>query len=237
MADPRALRFTPPPNTDPAQLDKAYLDFVDKLVARKLKGSDDVRMVSIDSLDELIGIFQRALCLRATHEGVVPEIGDMGGGHGKGYALVRESIFGMLDSIHRAGMGWACVAHTTVRTVMVDGKEVQVSGLAMSPSYMSALFRKCEHMMFIEHGVEARRGKPTEKMVAGKKRTSLGQVETVKVRKLKTRPGGLWQGGSTNDVKVRVPLKTEYVLPEVGGWDLLAKAYGEACDLLTQGTN
>ncbi len=235
VADPRALRFTPPPSTDPAQLDKAYLAFVDKLVARKLKGNNDVQMVCIDSLDELIGIFQRALCLRAASEGVVPEIGDIGGGHGKGYALVRESIFGMLDSIHRAGMGWACVAHTTIRTVTVDNKEVQVSGLAMSQSYMAALFRKCEHMMFIEKGVEVRRGKATEKVIAGKKRTTPGKVETVNVRKLKTRPGGLWQGGTTNDVKVRVPLKSEYVLPEVGGWDLLAKAYGEACDLLTKG--
>lgn len=236
VADPKAMRFTPPPNTDPAQLDKAYLAFVDKLVARKLKGSNDVQMVCVDTLDEMIGLFQKALCLREAIEGVVPEIGDVGGGHGKGYAIVRESIFGMLDRIYRAGMGWACIAHTIIKTVTVDGKEVQVSGLAMSQSYMSALFRKCEHMMFIEHGRQTVKLPDQVKTVGGKKRTVPGKSTSVKVRKLKTRPGGLWQGGSTNDVKVRVPLRDEYVLPKVGGWDLFTEAYVEACNLLTKTT-
>jgi len=233
VADPKALRFTPPAKIDPAQLDKAYLAFADGVVARKLAGSNDIQMVCVDSLDELIGIFQRALCLRSATGGVVPEIGDVGGGHGKGYALVREDIFGMLDKIYRAGMGWACVAHTTLKTVTVDGKEVQVSGLAMSQSYMSALFRKCEHMMFIEHGIQTIREPDTFKTIAGKKVKVPGKSVNQKVRKLKTRPGGLWQGGTTNDVKVRVPLKDEYILPKLGGWDLFTEAYEEACNLLT----
>lgn len=237
VADPQALRFTPPANTDPAQLDKAYLAFADKLIARKLGGRDDFKMVCVDSLDELIGIFQRALCLRAATDGMIPEIGDIGGGHGKGYAMVRESIFGMLDKIHRAGLGWACIAHTTIKTVTVDNKEVQVSGLAMSQSYMSALFRKCEHMMFIEHGIQVVPGKMVPVIVGARTINKPGKSTNQRVRKLKTRPGGLWQGGSTNDVKVRVPLKNEYILPKVGGWGLFAEAYEEACNLLTAGNN
>ncbi|KKK48310.1 hypothetical protein LCGC14_3146390, partial [marine sediment metagenome] len=149
-ADPQEIRFTPPPKTDLEVLDKAYLDFVDKIIARKLRGEDDIHMICIDTIDELISIFQHALCLREK----VLDVGDVGGGHGKGYFIVRDSIFGMLDKIHRAGMGWAIIAHTCLKTVTVGNEEKQVSGLAMSNSYMRSVFQKCEHMLFVEHGVK-----------------------------------------------------------------------------------
>ncbi len=231
VADPKALRFTPPPNTDPAQLDKAYLEFVDKLIARKLRGANDIRMIAIDTIDEMIGLFQKALCLRTNTD----DIGDVGGGHGKGYFMVRDSLFGMLDKVYRSGMGWAVIAHTATKTITVGKEERQVSGLAISPSYMRTLFQKCEHMMFVEHGIETAKGEEEVKVVKGKRIVKPGKMEVRKVRKLKTRPGGLWQGGDTNDVKVRVPLKEEYVLPKLAGWDLFDKAYGEAVTLLTNG--
>lgn len=230
VADPNALRFTPPPNTDPAEVDRAYIDFVKKLIARKKAGADDIRMVAIDTVDELIGIFQKALCLQTGFE----DIGDVGGGHGKGYAIVRERIFGMLDDLHRAGIGWAIVAHTATKTVKVGKEEKQISGLAVSDSYKRAIFQKCEHMIFIEKGVVTVQGKDEIKVVGGKKIKKPGVTKTEKVRKIKTSPGGLWQGGDTNDVKVRVPLPEELILPKVGGWDTFAKAYEEAVSLLTK---
>ena len=77
-ADPRAIRFTPPPATDPSVLDQAYLKFVDQIIARKLRGATDIQMIAIDTIDELIGIFQRALCIREKAQ----DVGDIGGGHG-----------------------------------------------------------------------------------------------------------------------------------------------------------
>ena len=188
-------------------------------------------MIAIDTIDELIGIFQRALCLREN----ASDVGDIGGGHGKGYFMVRDAIFGMLDKIYRAGMGWAIIAHTTTKTVTVGRDEKQVSGLAISDSYKRAVFQKCEHMLFVEHGVETVTGEKEIKVVKGKRIEKPGAKEIVKVRKLKTRPGGLWQGGDTNDVKVRVPIRDEMTLPKVGGWNLLAEAYEDACRLLTTG--
>ncbi len=228
-ADPRALRFTPPPETEPAVLDQAYLAFVDKLIARKLQGADDIRMICIDTIDELISIFQRALCIREN----ALDVGDVGGGHGKGYFIVRDLIFGMLDKIHRAGLGWAIIAHTCTKTVTVGKEEKQISGLAISSSYQRTVFQKCEHMLFVEHGVETVVGKKEIKVVGGKRIEKPGATKIVRVRKLKTKPGGLWQGGDTNDVKVRVPIKDEMILPQVGGWDLFTKAYEDACRLLT----
>ena len=234
VADPQALRFTPPADTDPKVLDQAYLAFVDQVVARKLRGATDIRMICIDTIDELIGIFQHALCLRTDTQ----DIGDVGGGHGKGYFMVRDSIFGMLDKIHRAGMGWAIIAHTRTKTVTVGKEERQVSGLSISDSYKCAVFQKCEHMLFVEHGVEKVTGAEEVNIVKGRRLVKKGATSTVKVRKLKTRPGGLWQGGDTNDVKVRVPIKDEIILPKVGGWDCFTKAYEDAvADLTKETTN
>jgi hypothetical protein len=223
------MRFTPPPNTPEEGLDKAYLDFVDKIIARKRAGKNDIRMVAVDTIDEMILLFQKALCLR---EGT-QDIGDVGGGHGKGYFIVRDAIFGMLDKVHRAGMGWAVIAHTKVKTVMVGQTEKQISALSISDSYKSALFQKCEHMLFVEHGVNLVEGEGETRVVKGKTLTKKGKTVTEKVRKLKTRPGGLWQGGDTNDVKVRVPLEEELILPKLGGWDLLGGAYEAAVGRLT----
>lgn len=231
MADPQALRWTAPPATDLKVLDKAYLEFVDKIVARKMRGATDIKMIAIDSIDEMILLFQKALCLRENTD----DVGEVGGGHGKGYFMVRDAIFGMLDKIYRSGMGWAIIAHTAIKTVKVGNEEKQISGLAMSSSYVRATFQKCEHMLFVEHGSETVVGEKEYKILNGRKIEKKGKTTTKKVRKLKTRPGGLWQGGDTNDVKVRVPLPNEIILPRLAGWDCLDEAYKGAVALLTKG--
>lgn len=230
VADPQAMRFTPPPNTPPAELDKAYLAVADRLIARRVAGKDDIRMVGIDSMDKMIAIFQRALCLRAGCE----DVGDYDGGHGKGYAVVRRDIFDMLDRLYQAGLGWAVIAHTSKTLVTVGKSEQLVTGLSMSRSYMAALFQECEHMLFVEHGIMSVPGKDTTSVVGGKRITKRGKPTSVPVRKLRARPGGLWMGGVTDDVKVRVPLPEEIVLPKVGGWYTLGAAYDEAVKTLVE---
>jgi hypothetical protein len=232
-ADPQALRFTPPPGTDPAALDQAYLTFVDKLIARRRKGATDIQMVCIDSIDELISIFQAALCLR---EGV-QDVGDACGGRGKGYSRVGESIFGMLDKVYRAGMGWAIIAHRKTKTIQVGKEEVQLTGLSVSDSYKALIFRKCEHMLAVEHGLEKTKGPDVVKKVGGREIRKPGKIEMRKVRKLKTGEGGLEVGSGKNDLKVRVPLPEEIILPKLGGWGVLDEAYRGAVDTLTKGND
>lgn len=228
-ADPQALRFTPPPKTPADVLDMAYLEFVDKIIARKLKGATDIRMIALDTLDEFVDIFLTALCLRKKVDDPI----DLKDGSGNGYTIVRKSLFGMLDKIHRAGIGWAIIAHTATKTVRVGAEEKQISTLAVSNSFKGAVFQKCEHMLFIEHGVEMVSGEVTAKVVNGKRYESKGKTTTEKCRKMKTRPGGLWQGGETQDVKVRVPLQSEIVLPPLKGWETFVDAYDAAVKKLT----
>lgn len=213
-------------------LDQAYLTFVDSIIARKMRGATDIEMICLDTIDEFIDIFLTALCLR---KGVDDPI-DLKDGSGNGYTIVRKSIFGMLDKIHRSGMGWAIIAHTRTKTIRIGGEEKQVSGLNVSDSFKGAVFQKCEHMLFVEHGVETVVGPEEVKVIKGKRLVRAGKTDVIKVRKLKTRPGGLWQGGDTNDVKVRVPIQDEIVLPKVGGWDCFTKAYEDAVAILTKET-
>jgi hypothetical protein len=230
VADPRAMRFSIPVTTDPAQADKAYLDFVDKIIARKIKGATDIKMVGFDSADELITLFQRALCLRENCQ----DVGDVGGGHGKGYAVVREAIANMLDRLHQAGLGWAIVAHTTTKTVTLNKEEIQVASLAVSDTYKSMLLRKCEHFLFVESGVELITPPPTIKTVKGRNIETVHAPEPKPCRYLKTAPGGIWRGAEAAELKVRVPLPERIKLPQLGGFETFSKAYNEAVSKLME---
>jgi energy-coupling factor transporter ATP-binding protein EcfA2 len=229
VADPQAIRFTPPTSVTPDELDRAYVDLVDRVVNQAIKSSRDIKMIVIDSLDEFIDIFLTALCLR---KGVSDPI-DLKDGSGNGYTIVRKDIFGMLDRIHRAGLGWALVAHTRCRIIRIGGEDRQQYGLAVSDSFKTATFQKCEHMLFVEHGIEQIEEPSKVRIIKGRRIESKSKTTTKQVRKLRTRPGGLWQGSETADVKVRVPLPNEIVLPASGGWDRFVAAYNDACATLT----
>jgi len=227
VADPRALRFTAPPELDIKDVPAAYEGMVDKTIA-SAKDSG-FTMIGIDTIDEFIDVFAEAFCARHN----IPDLLAYSGGDGNGYTIVRKQVFGLLDRVHRAGLGWAIIAHTTTKTVRSGGEEKEVTRLAVSDSFRAAIFKKCEHMLFIEHGVE-------EQTIPGKERTIKGKVikgkdrkEYQKVRVLKTRPGGLFMGGDAQDVKVRVPLPERMVLPEVGGYEVFDAAYSVAVGNLT----
>ncbi len=231
--DPQALRFTPPPNVAVADLDKAYLEFADKIVARKLAGNDDIKMVGIDSLDELIKVFQVAVVARAPE--AITHIGDVDGGHGKGYSTAGDPIWMMLDKIHRAGLGWALICQSRSKTITVDGKEKVINELAISDSYKSTVLAKCEHMLFLSRGIVTQPGPDIVTKVGNREIRRPGKRITTPVRKLRTNPGGVWRGEEAGEVKVRVPLSSELVIPKSGGWDVLAADYGQACTKLVQG--
>lgn len=224
VADPQALRYTAPATVPDAERDRAYIQMVDAIVARKLAGATDITMIGIDSYDAMVNTFQLALALRND----VADVGDVGGGHGKGYALVREAIFGMLKKAYRAGLGWAVIAHSVVKTVTVGREERQISSLAVSDSYKAAIFRECEHFLFVERGVELVARPPLVQIVKGQKITKEQDPETVAGRFLKTAPGGVWSGSEAKELKVRVPLPDKIRLPQTGGYGVFTEAYDNA---------
>lgn len=224
VADPKALRWTPPQDTDPAQRDKAYISFVDSIIARKLKGHDDIQMIGIDSFDELIETFLHALCLR---HGVNDPI-DLRDGSGNGYTVARKDLGSMLDRIHRAGLGWAIIAHSGEKTIRMNGEEKRISSLSMSDSFRGMVMRKCEHFLFLESGVEYIPQEPLKKTVKGRVMEIPQEAIQKPCRFLRTAPGGLWKGADATDLKVRVPLPDQIAIPPTGGYQVFAATYANA---------
>lgn len=227
--DPQAIVFQLPGHIAPGNQAKAYMDIVDKIADRRRKGKTDIEMLGIDSLDELIDIFLRDFCIK---HGIDDPL-DHNDGRGNGYTIVRKDIFGMLDTAHRAGLGWAVVSHIVEKTRRLGGDEKVVQSLAISDSFGSALRRKCEHMVFVDYGTSTEAAPTYTKVVAGKTIEIPGKVDLKPVRVLRTFPGGLWKGEQTGDIKVRVPLPDKTELPKVGGWSTLTEVYDKAIETLT----
>ncbi len=230
--DPRAICFTPDPDSTPeGDTATAYMTMMDTLIARRKKGAKDIEMIVFDTLDELIEIFLRDFCLKHTLEDPL----DYRSGEGNAYSIVRRDVFGMLDRAYKAGFGWTVLAHVTPKTIRHAGEERIVLSLSVSDSFRNALFRKCEHMMFMEYHTKSVPGEAKTITLNGKSRVIPGTPTQVECRILKTKPGGLWRGETTNEVKVRVPFPDATEIPQIGGWKVVSSAYDVAIKTLTQG--
>ncbi len=230
--DPRAICFTPDPDSTPeGETATAYMKMMDTLIARRKKGAKDIEMIVFDTLDELIEIFLRDFCLKHSLEDPL----DYRSGEGNAYSIVRRDVFGMLDRAYKAGFGWTVLAHVTPKTIRHAGEERIVMSLSVSDSFRNALFRKCEHMMFLEYHTKSVPGEAKTVTLSGKTRIIPGTPTQVECRILKTKPGGLWRGETTNEVKVRVPFPDSTEIPRLAGWDVVSSVYDEAIKTLTQG--
>lgn len=232
--DPRAICFTPDPDKTPeGETASAYMKMVDTLIARRKKGAKDIEMIVFDTIDELIEIFLRDFCLKHSLEDPL----DYRSGEGNAYSIVRRDLFGILDRAYKAGFGWTVLAHVTPKTIRHGGEDRVVMSLSISDSFRNSLFRKCEHMMFLEYHTKSIPGKVitfTSK-TGGKPLTVPGTPTQVECRILKTKPGGLWRGETTNEVKVRIPFPDSTEIPSFDGWKVLSSVYDEAIQTLTQG--
>lgn len=228
--DPRAICFTPDPDSTPeGETADSYMKMVDTLIARRKRGSKDIEMIVLDTIDELIEIFLLDFCLKHKLEDPL----DYKSGEGNAYSIVRKDVFGILSRAYKAGFGWAILAHVTPKTIRHGGEDRIVMSLAVSDSFRNAIFRKCEHMMFMDWHTVTTRGESTTRTVKGEKKTIPGVASQELGIILKTKPGGLWKGETTSDVKVRVPFPDSTEIPRLAGWDVVTKVYGEAIETLT----
>jgi hypothetical protein len=227
--DPQAGVYVVPNSVAPGQQAKAYKDMATRIIDRKRRGKNDIQMLGIDTIDKMIDLFLRDFCL---NKGIEDPL-EYKDGNGNAYTIVRQDIFGMLDSAHRAGLGWALLAHVTPKTRKIGSEEKIVQSLSVSDSFSTAIKRECEHMLFLEFAVRSWTEPGETKVVAGKTITLPGEPRKENVRHLRTKPGGVWKGESTSDVKVRVPFPDKVIIPRVGGWGVLTKAYDEAVATLT----
>jgi hypothetical protein len=230
--DPKAICYAPDPDQVPeGSYAEAYMDVADRIITRYKQGKREFELLGIDTLDELIEVFLVDFCRKHKLEDPL----DYKSGEGNAYSIVRRDIFRILDRAHRAGMGWVLLCHVTPKTIRQAGEERVVQSLAVSDSFRNAVFRKCEHMMFMDYFTKNIKGPLIKKVIKGKTVSIPGEMKQEIWRVLKTKPGGLWKGESTSDVKVRVPFPDSTEIPRLGGWNVVTKAYDEAVKTLTQG--
>lgn len=224
VASPESLRFGPDPESNFYPTADEYRKFIDQLIARRAAGKTDIDMVGVDSFDKMVECFSRDLCQKNKLESV----GDYGGGHGKGYWIVRDEISTLLDQLYRAGYGWVLISHIVQKSIKDGENERLISSLSVSDTFKSFLWQNCEHMFFMDRDVKVVESAPEVRTVNGKQVTLPKKSETVKVRCLKTSPGGLWSGGITDDVKVRLPFDDNIQVPLKGGWQAVESAFDVA---------
>lgn len=230
--DPQAIRFTPDPDKTPeGETADAYRSMVDTLIARRKKGAKDIELIAIDTIDEMIELFLFDFCLKHKLEDPM----DYKDGKGNTYTIVRKDIFTILDRAYKAGFGWAISAHVAAKTIRHGGEERIIQSFSVSDSFRGPIRRKCEHMMFMGYQTKVIQGEPITKVVKGKKITLPGKTSKERQCVLKTKPGGLWEGESTDEVKVRVPFPDSTEIPRLGGWSVVTNVYNEAIKTLTQG--
>lgn len=230
--DPRAIRYCPDPDKTPegATAD-AYRNIVDVLIARRKKGAKDIEMIALDTYDELIEIFLRDFCLKHKLEDPL----DYKSGEGNAYSIVRRDIFEILNRAYRAGFGWAILVNVTPKVIRHGGEERTVLSLSVSESFANAVRKKCEHFMYLAYHTKTVKGPPTTRTIGGKKVTIPGETRKEECRLLKTKPGTLWAGETTDEVKVRIPFPDSTEIPRLGGWDVFTRVYDEAIQTLTKG--
>ena len=216
---PVALRFGPTVDANgklafsPGWED--YVAYVNKICALKNAGKLSHELFGIDTIDALVDLHEKWFCKK--HNIASP--GDYGGGQGAGWNKVRNSILDLLDQVYAAGFGWLVIAHTTAEVIRPKGEgEVVRYTLSLSQKFREELKQRCEHFLFLNKGMVAvKGGKPAPAVV------------------MQTTAGGVWKAESIGEVKVRLPLPDEFVIPMSNPWSMLESEYNKAADARLNG--
>jgi hypothetical protein len=174
---------------------------------------DSLKTVVIDSFDSMVDVFTRDVC--KAHS--VTDIGEVGA-KGKGYALVRNSVFRLLDDLHMVGLGWVLVAHQNLAEI---GNST-VPRLNVSPSFRDQLVRSRDIMLKMD-------------CVPGHIMTELksGKKIPIASKDPKDREYRMFVDTSTvpeqyDTPKSPVPIESGLVIPGKGGWQTFREAYARA---------
>lgn len=178
---------------------------------------ESISRVDIDSFDALVEMFLRDLCVKNKIE----DAGEYNGGHGKGYARVREELFGFLNSLSQVGLGWGLTAHLSLK----DVNGTMVPCLNVSDSFKQQLLRSRDLMFKMECAPGAVQQK-----------TKSGSTYNVTSKDPKDRRYVLITDTSTtsedfDSPKSNVPIESGLLIPAKGGWAAFRAAYQKAVDI------
>lgn len=175
-----------------------------------------ITTVAFDSFDALVEMFSRDL--KKKHD--LEDVGDYGTGHGKGYFVIRDEIFEMLESLRQVGLGFVLVSHLSMKEVE-EGTLVPV--LNVSGTFRNNLVR-CRDLQFrmdcvpATEEVKTKTGVTITRTVPGKRKFILA-TDTTPASK------------DFDGPKCTVPIKSGLEIPAIDGWEAFRKAYATAVEL------
>lgn len=218
VSDPACLRaILPSTSTAPADDLRKSVDSVLKEYRTSSQLRESLSTIVFDSFDAMVEMFLRDLRQKNNLE----DAGDYKGGHGKGYFVVRDEIFGILDNIHRAGLGWVLIAHLSLK----DVNGVMVPALNVSKTFRDTLVRSRD----LQFKMDCARA-------VKESTTKSGAKVRLPSKDPKDRQYVLITDTTTvaadyDGPKANVPLESGLVIPQHGGWAAFRAAYEKAVEV------
>lgn len=135
----RALRV-------PIENYERYMEITQKLIDEGNAGKHIVHRISIDTVDEWLGVITN----RLQKEKGVDDITEFGS-QGHGWAMIRERCWSRLRELEQAGFVWSCVGHmiTKTETNPVTHRERTVIRDAVFPSFSAKIVRSSDFKLTI----------------------------------------------------------------------------------------
>lgn len=200
-----------------------YMQITQKLIDEGKAGKHVVHRVSIDTVDEWVGMIINQL---QKEKGVV-DITEFGmSGHG--WALIRERCWSKLRELEQAGFVWSCVGHmiTKTETNPVTHKERTVIRDAVFPSFAAKIVRSSDFKLTIycinkEIEKKEKRTLPSGQVVTvpcGMEMTSKYYLDSYTTAEREGK-------GRAAPGMIR-----KFEVPHIGAWDIFVKNYNVAVE-------
>jgi len=202
-------------STSPADDLSAAIEGLIDAYRRDVALQETLKTVAIDSFDTMVDIFTRQVC----KEHGAKDIGDVGA-KGKGYALVRNRIFRLLDDVHAVGLGWVLIAHENLSEV----GNATVPKLTVSPSFRDQLVRSRD----MKFKMDCVPGNVMKKLKDGRQIPMLSKDPKDREYRMFIDTSIVPEQYDTP--KSPVPIGSGLLIPGKGGWQTLRDAYAEAVE-------
>ena len=200
-----------------------YMQITQKLIDDGGAGKHVVHRVSIDTVDEWVGMIK----LQLQKEKGVDDITEFGS-KGHGWAMIRERCWSKLRELEQAGFVWSCVGHMIIKneTNPATHKERTVIRDAVFPTFSAQIVNSSEFKLTI-YCINKEVEKKEERILPGGQKIIVpcGTVMTSKYyldSYTTAERQGKGRGAPGMNRKFEIPLRN--------AWDVFVKNYNTAIE-------
>jgi len=195
-----------------------YMAVTDKLIAEAKAGKPPCLRVTIDTVDEWVGMITNQL----QEEKGCEDITEFGS-QGHGWGLIRERCWSRLRDLEHAGYVWSCVGHinTKTETNPATNKERTVLRESVFPSFAKKITTRSDFKVSIYCVPKTVEKKEKRKLPSGQIIEVSAGSETQQVYYLSS----ITTVEKENKSRGVPSMERKFVIPLVGGWDLFKEKY------------